>query len=92
MRGAPGPQYNPKMRQDIENAPKYSFGHRRQVEGLSCIKPLISTPNIVGPGSYINQSLPDVRFSYYNIAKLKFYLNIHLLNRLENNSKMKITH
>lgn len=41
------------MESKVKASSKYSFGYRRDVEGMSCIKPLISTPNVVGPGSYL---------------------------------------
>lgn len=33
MRGTPGPQYNPKLKQEIPNSEKYTFGYRRDIIG-----------------------------------------------------------
>ena len=59
MRGTPGPQYNPNLKPEIINSEKHSFGYRRDYPGFSCLQPLISTPNVVGPGSYLIQQKPD---------------------------------
>jgi hypothetical protein len=59
MRGTPGPQYNPNLKPEIPNSDKFSFGYRRDYPGFSCLQPLISTPNVVGPGSYVIQHKPD---------------------------------
>ncbi|EGR29290.1 hypothetical protein IMG5_159370 [Ichthyophthirius multifiliis] len=57
-RGTPGPQYNPSLRHEIPNAPKFSFGFRREIAGFSPLIANSSTPQLVGPGSYIQKNVP----------------------------------
>jgi len=52
-KGTPGPDYDPNLKPEIPIAPKFSFGVRREIRGASPLVLLISTPNQVGPGSYI---------------------------------------
>jgi len=52
-KGTPGPDYDPNLKPEIPNSLKYSFGVRREIKGASPLVLLISTPNQVGPGSYI---------------------------------------
>lgn len=54
-KNTPGPEYDPNVRPEIPNAPKFSLGIRRDVKGASPLILMASTPNIVGPGSYIKQ-------------------------------------
>lgn len=49
----PGPDYDPSLKPEIPNPPKYSFGVRREIKGASPIVLMASTPNQVGPGSYL---------------------------------------
>jgi len=72
MRGTPGPEYNPPLKPEIPNAPKFSFGERRCVPGFDPLAPQGSTPLQVGPGSYrkldekptsIHQDYPKVSFT-----------------------------
>lgn len=44
---------------DKKDPPKYTLGHRRDLPGTSPLNLLYSTPNQVGPSSYIsNLALP----------------------------------
>lgn len=44
---------------DKDVPPEYSFGYRRDIPGSSPLSLLYSTPNNVGPGSYVsNLNLP----------------------------------
>lgn len=44
---------------DKMDPPKYTFGHRRDLPGTSPLNQLYSTPNNVGPSSYVgNLALP----------------------------------
>jgi len=52
-KATPGPDYDPSLRPEVPLAPKFSFGVRREIKGASPLVQLISTPNQVGPGSYI---------------------------------------
>jgi len=54
-KATPGPEYDPSLRPEIPNPPKFSFGVRREIKGASPMVLAISTPNQVGPGSYIKQ-------------------------------------
>jgi hypothetical protein len=53
-KGTPGPEYDPGFKPHLPGQPKYSFGVRREVKGASPIVAMGSTPNQVGPGSYIS--------------------------------------
>jgi len=52
-KATPGPEYDPSMRPEIPNPPKFSFGVRREIKGASPLVLAISTPHQVGPGSYV---------------------------------------
>jgi len=52
-KATPGPDYNPGVRPEIQTSPKFSFGVRREIKGASPLAPMASTPQQVGPGSYI---------------------------------------
>ncbi|EAS00318.1 sperm-tail PG-rich repeat protein (macronuclear) [Tetrahymena thermophila SB210] len=58
-KGTPGPQYNPTLRHEIPNPPKFSFGFRREIQGFSPLVANSSTPQLVGPGSYIQKNVPN---------------------------------
>eukprot|EP00828_Plagiopyla_frontata_P008124 TRINITY_DN1398_c0_g1_i2.p1 TRINITY_DN1398_c0_g1~~TRINITY_DN1398_c0_g1_i2.p1 ORF type:complete len:332 (-),score=26.75 TRINITY_DN1398_c0_g1_i2:79-945(-) len=59
-KGTPGPHYNPSLPHEIQNAPKYTLGFRRALQGQSPLQPYVSTPSIVGPGLYMKQQIPSV--------------------------------
>jgi len=52
-KATPGPDYNPGLKPEVPNPPKFSFGVRREIKGASPIVLMASTPNQVGPGSYL---------------------------------------
>lgn len=52
-KATPGPDYDPGFRPEVPNPPQYSFGVRREIKGASPLVLMASTPNQVGPGSYI---------------------------------------
>jgi len=52
-KGTPGPDYDPSLKPEIPNSLKFSFGVRREIKGASPLVLMISTPNQVGPGSYV---------------------------------------
>lgn len=58
-KGTPGPDYNPSLKPEIPNPPKFSFGVRREIKGASPIVLMASTPVQVGPGSYIKLQQPN---------------------------------
>jgi hypothetical protein len=77
-KATPGPDYDPGVRPEIPKPPLYSFGVRREIKGASPLVMLISTPNQVGPGSYIKQghgntsTMPDhPEFSFPKDQKLR---------------------
>jgi len=55
LKGTPGPQYDPKLKPEIPNSNKFSFGFRRDIAGASPLAPTTSTPVIVGPGAYLQK-------------------------------------
>ncbi|EGR33575.1 hypothetical protein IMG5_048920 [Ichthyophthirius multifiliis] len=79
QRGTPGPQYNPSFRYDQKNPPKFTFGQKREVAGQSPLVYMGSTPNLVGPGSYILKNVPKTskiqNEPKYSIPKAKRFVN-----------------
>jgi len=74
----PGPDYNPGFKPDLPRQPTYSMGVRREIKGCSAIMAISSTPNQVGPGSYLKQEpastsiMPDhPKFSFPKDPKHK---------------------
>jgi hypothetical protein len=52
-KATPGPDYNPSLKPEIPTPPHYSFGVRREIKGASPLVLMASTPQQVGPGSYL---------------------------------------
>jgi len=81
-KATPGPDYDPSLKPEVPLAPKFSFGVRREIRGASPLVQLISTPNQVGPGSYIRlgqgntSTMPDhPQFSFPKQKKGGMYSN-----------------
>jgi len=77
-KATPGPDYDPCLRPEIPKPALYSFGVRREIKGASPLVQLISTPNQVGPGSYVRlgqgntSTMPDhPQFSFPKDKKLR---------------------
>jgi len=77
-KGTPGPEYDPGFKPNLPGQPKYSFGVRREVKGASPIVAMGSTPNQVGPGSYLSQQQGNTsvqgnapKFSFPQDPKMK---------------------
>lgn len=51
----PGPTYDPVIRSEVPNAPKFTLGSRRTLKGQDPIIPPTSTTHLVGPGTYFQK-------------------------------------
>jgi len=67
----PGPEYNPGKRPEIPNDPAYSFGVRRPIPGFDPLAPNVSTPLIVGPGSYLQLDVKNTS-EHVDFPKVSF--------------------
>ena len=51
----PGPTYDPVIRPEVPNAPKFTLGSRRTLKNQDPIIPPTSTTNLVGPSTYFQK-------------------------------------